>query len=218
MQKIFIIGDSTVEDGAVPIYGWGGQLAPFLPGTRIENLARGGRSSKSFLDEGLFEPARRQMRPGDLLLIQFGHNDEKDDPERHTEPETTFTQMLKVYVSAARAAGATAVLLTSVSRNYFLGDGSLLYTHGAYPLAVRTLCRREQIALIDLETKTRALLRSLGPRDAGRLFVNIAPGADPVHPEGIEDRTHFCLYGARTVAQIVAEALIDLGLITRAGK
>ena len=213
MQTIFVVGDSTVENGSSPFYGWGGQLAAFLPGIRVENLAKGGRSSKSFLAEGLFEPARQQMRTGDLLLIQFGHNDEKDDPERHTDPQTTFPDTLKAYVSAARASGATPVLLTSVSRNYFLGYGSLLYTHGEYPLAVRTLCQREQIALIDLEKETRALLISLGPKDAGGLFVNVAPGADPQYPEGIEDRSHFCLHGARTVARMVAADLSALGLI-----
>lgn len=209
MKTIYIVGDSTVETNTPPYYGWGGQLAPLLCGVQVVNLAKSGRSSKSFLDEGLFEPARGAMKPGDLLLVGFGHNDEKDDPARHTDPETTFPQMLMVYVEAARKAGATPVLCTSVSRALFVGteEESLLYTHGEYPAAVRALCKRENIALIDLKKQTRALLVSLGSQKSRALFVNIAPGEDPEHPEGIEDKTHFSQLGAQTVARMVAEAL-----------
>lgn len=218
MKTIYIVGDSTVDTNTPPYYGWGGQLAPLLDGVRIVNLAKSGRSSKSFLDEGLFDPAREGMRAGDLLLVGFGHNDEKDDPERHTDPETTFPQTLMVYVEAARAAGAVPVLCTSVSRNFFVGQEGdfLLYTHGAYPQAERDLCAREGIALIDLERETRALLLRMGAKDACALFVNIAPGTDERFPGGIEDRTHFSERGARAVARMVADALLGQGLITRA--
>jgi lysophospholipase L1-like esterase len=207
MQTIFVIGDSTVENGNDPYYGWGGQLKEFLPGVRVENFAFSGRSSKSFWDEERFEPVAEAMQQGDLLLVCFGHNDEKDDPERHTDPETTYPEMLMRYVCAARVVGAVPVLCTSVSRNFIGENGFVMYTHGDYPRAVRELCRRENIALIDLETMTRELLKSLGDKKASTLYVNIPPGTDERFPEGVADRTHFNIYGAKCVAEIVAQRL-----------
>ena len=98
--------------------------------------------------------------------------------------------------------------LYSVSRNYFIGDNEdfLLYTHGGYPMAVRNLCRRENIALIDLKNETRALLLSLGAEKSKELFVN----TDEIH-----DKTHFSLKGAQTAAKMVADALKRLGLALR---
>lgn len=207
MRTIYIIGDSTVENGSDPYFGWGGQLAEFLPGVRVENHAFSGRSSKSFWEEKRFEPIVSAMRQGDLLLVAFGHNDEKDDAERHTDPETTFPETLMRYVGAARAAGAVPVLCTSVSRNYFVGNGFVMYTHGDYPHAVRALCQKEDIRLIDLEKLTRALLISLGQQKACELFVNIPPGTDTRFPDGVADRTHFNLHGAKRMAEMVADQL-----------
>lgn len=201
MQTIYIIGDSTVEDGGEPTYGWGGQLARYLPrGVQAQNHAAGGRSSKSFWDEGRLIPVVLGLKAGDLLLIAFGHNDKKDDAERHTDPETTFPETLSLYVNAAEQAGAAPVLLTSVCRRYFTGDNSLLYTHGEYPRAVRELAARRNVPLIDLKKLTRALLTALGPERSKALFA-----------EG--DNTHFNLEGARRVAEMVAEALLAMGLI-----
>lgn len=174
MKTIFVIGDSTVDTNTPPYYGWGGQLHPLLAEeVRVVNLAKSGASSKSFLEAGLFVPAQADMRPGDLLLAGFGHNDEKDDPALYTDPAATFPQTLMVYVDAARKAGAIPVLCTSVSRALFYGDDNqyLHYTHGEYPMAVRTLAEKEGIALIDLKRQTRALLLSMGAEDARSLYV-----------------------------------------------
>lgn len=208
MQTVFIIGDSTANAGEAPFYGWGSQLAAYVPQSiRVANHAASGRSSKSFWTEGLFDGVAKRLSPGDLLLIAFGHNDEKDDPARHTDPDSSFPQMLLRYIHAARSAEATPVLITSVSRCYFLDDGSLLYTHGEYPLAVRTLAGRENVPCIDLKRTTRALLQTLGPKEAETLFVHVAPGVYPHLPDGWHDKTHFNLHGAQTVAATVAEAL-----------
>ncbi len=214
MQTIYVIGDSTVENGNDPYYGWGGQLAGFLPGVRVENHAVSGRSSKSFWDEKRFEPVAAAIGQGDILLVGFGHNDEKDDAERHTDPETTFPETLMRYVNAVRTAGAAPVLCTSVSRNYFAENGFVMYTHGAFPHAVRALCKQENIPLIDLETTTRALLKSLGMQKACELYVNIPAGADSRFPDGVSDKTHFNRSGAKRVAEMVAEKLKEFRLLT----
>ena len=213
MQTLYVVGDSTVENGTDPYYGWGGQLAGFLPGIRVDNHAFSGRSSKSFWNEKRFEPVAAQMKPGDLLLIGFGHNDEKDDEERHTDPETTFPEMLLRYVGAARAVGAVPVLCTSISRNFIGENGFVMYTHGAYPHAVRMLCQKENLPLIDLERMTRDLLKSLGTQHAADLYVNIPPGADERYPKGVEDRTHLNQFGAKLIAEMVAGRLKGLKLL-----
>lgn len=213
MQTVYVIGDSTVEDGHAPFFGRGGQLAQCLPDTvHVCNHAIGGRSSKSFLEEGRFSPVQEALAPGDLLLIAFGHNDEKDDSGRHTDPETTFPEMLSRYVDSAKQAGATPVLVTSICRCYFTGDGSLMYTHGEYPRAVRMLAARQDIALIDLKQMTRALLCSLGPEASRLLFVHTEPGEYPDLPNGWHDQTHLSQHGARTVAELAAGALGKLNL------
>ncbi|MDR0897857.1 MAG: rhamnogalacturonan acetylesterase [Oscillospiraceae bacterium] len=197
-KTIYLIGDSTVQCDGEPYVGWGSALDVFMPeGVSVQNHAKSGRSTKSFWNEGRFEPVQAAMQPGDLLMICFGHNDEKDDEERHTDPESSYPEMLMRYVEAARAAGAMPVLATSVSRCYFTGDASLMYTHGEYPRAVRDLAAREGLPLIDLNRSTRAWLTGLGEAAARAFFV-----------EG--DKTHFNRLGAETVARMAADALRPL--------
>ena len=138
MPTIYIIGDSTVEDNKPPFRGWGWALPEYVAGgVQVANHAMSGRSTRSFVDEGRFDPVREGMQPGDVLLIQFGHNDEKDDAERHTDPDGSYQDFLRMYCRTAMDKGALPVLLSPVSRRIYVGGGSLLYTHGAYPAAVK---------------------------------------------------------------------------------
>ena len=140
MPTIWIIGDSTVDDNTPPFRGWGWALPQHVrEDVKVRNLSLSGRSSRSFRNEGLFEPAEKEMTAGDLLLIQFGHNDEKEDEERHTDVDTTYPQYLWEYCQEALDRGAQPVLITSVERRFFTGDNGLMYTHGEYPRAVRVL-------------------------------------------------------------------------------
>ena len=207
MPTIFIIGDSTVEDNKPPFRGWGWALPEHVrEGVTVRNHALSGRSSRSFREEGLFEPVARDLSAGDMLLIQFGHNDEKDD-ERHTDPDTTFPEELWRYCEAALSRGALPVLLTPVSRRFFVGDGSMLYTHGEYPRAIRRLAAEKNILLCDLKQDSRALFLELGPEKTAELFVRLAPGENPDFPDGHDDKTHFCAGGAAVIAGLVAREL-----------
>ena len=150
MPAIYIIGDSTVEDNQPPFRGWGWALPKFVKeGVDVRNHALSGRSTRSFLEEGLWEPVEKGLSAGDLLLIQFGHNDEKDD-ERHTDPDTTYKQRLWEYCDFAYSKGAFPVLITPVSRRFFVPPASLLYTHGEYPRAMRELAKEKNVPLCDL--------------------------------------------------------------------
>ncbi len=209
MARMFIIGDSTVEDNKPPFRGWGFGMPELVSdGVEVRNYALSGRSTKSFIDEGLFEPVQKEIGQGDVLLIQFGHNDEKDDQERHTDPYTSFVDNLTFFCKTAQDAGALPVLCTPVSRRLWAGDTSLLYTHGEYAGAVRTLSHILHLPLLDLETETRNLYLSMGKEKCADLFVVLAPGENPDFPDGHEDMTHFNEKGARTVAGIVAKCML----------
>jgi lysophospholipase L1-like esterase len=208
-MTIFIAGDSTAarkESEARPETGWGEKIAEFLaPGTAVRNCAVNGRSSKSFIDEGRLDSIAAELRSGDVLLIQFGHNDEKDDPARGTDAATTYKDYLSRYIAIAREAGATPVLLTPVARRKFNDDGSFRESHGTYPAAMKELAAAEGVPLLDLHALTTRMLIDLGPEASKALFLWLEPGEHPNYPEGSKDDTHFNDYGARVVAGMAAE-------------
>ena len=206
-KTVFLIGDSTVDDNTPPFRGWGWALPGFVrEGVRVRNAALSGCSSRSFREQGLFEPVEKEMAPGDLLLIQFGHNDEKDD-ERHTDPGSTFPQFLWRYCQDATARGAFPVLITPVSRRFFVGGGSLLYTHGEYPAAIRKLAAEKGVPLCDLKAASRELYLEMGEEKTAELFVRLAPGEHPDFPEGHDDKTHFNAHGAEVICGLVVREM-----------
>lgn len=215
-MTIFLAGDSTVTDqpeSGYPYCGWG-QLLPaqFKHDVAVDNHAQSGRSSRSFIHEGRLDAIMQHIKPDDFLLIQFGHNDEKPDPERGTEPFTTYKQYLKKYIDAARAVKAHPVLITPVHRRYFAEDGTLTDTHGDYITAVRELAAEEEVALIDLAERSRVLFEAAGVEGTKDDFMWVLPGEYMNFPTGVEDNTHFQERGARRLAQQVAEAIRELRL------
>lgn len=211
---VYLAGDSTVseyDDTVAPRAGWGqviGRL--FTEEVVFHNAAASGRSSKSFIDEGRLEPIAGKIAVGDYFLIQFGHNDEKDDPARHTDPYTSYKEHLTRYLDTAREKGAFPVLITPVQRRKFGEDGVLKDTHGEYPIAMKQLAQEQQIPLIDLGAKSKVLLEKLGAEEAKKLFLWYAPGEQPNYPEGNEDDTHFSETGALEIAQLVIEGMKEL--------
>ncbi|MBK9669851.1 MAG: cupin domain-containing protein [Thermomonas sp.] len=204
-RQVFIVGDSTASEyGAerAPRQGWGMQLQSFLDPAawQVRNHAQSGRSSRSFIKEGWLAPVERSLARGDVLLIQFGHNDEKaEDPTRYNEPAQAFPQWLARYVALARAKGATPILVTPLARRKFERGSridQLLDTHGAYPPAVRALAAREGVGLIDLTASSMAWLRALGDEASKPFFMHV-PG------QGQADDTHLQARGATAVACLV---------------
>ncbi|MBB6635654.1 rhamnogalacturonan acetylesterase [Cohnella thailandensis] len=214
--SLFLAGDSTVtdqpEDG-YPYAGWGQMLASMLKhDVIIANEAASGRSSKSFIEEGRLDVIWNEIKPNDFLFIQFGHNDQKPDEERHTEPSTTYKEYLRRYIDGARERGAHPVLVTSVHRRFFAEDGTLQNTHGSYLDAVRELAEETGTPLIDLAARTKTLLEELGPEDSKQLFMWGARGEFANFPGGIEDNTHFQEQGAIRIAGLVVEEIRRIGL------
>ena len=209
---IFLIGDSTMGNKplipANPERGWGQMLGIyFQAGVRVENHALNGRSSKSFLDEGHWGTVQSRIKPGDWVIIQFGHNDEKDqDPTRYTTPGGTFNANLARYVAETRVLGATPLLATPVARRKFDAQGQPVNTHGDYVKAVREVAAAENVLLLDLNQDSTDLLQRMGPEPAKHLYIYVNPGEYGTLPKGRQDDTHFCAYGASRVCDLaVAE-------------
>ncbi len=225
---VFTIGDSTMADrdtaGENQERGWGQMLHCFFTdAVRIENHAVCGRSTKSFLDEGRWQTVMERLQPGDYVVIEFGHNDEKTDPKLYTEPGGTFDENLRRFVNETRAKGGLPILMNSiVRRNYpptpdtpfeYLpyeqeGD-SLVDTHGAYAVVPRQVAEELQVPFVDMTALTRQLVESLGPEQSKALYMWIPAGKYAAHPEGKVDNTHLNIYGSKVVAGIAAAAMVE---------
>lgn len=208
------IGDSTVHFNRIdtwPQCGMGQVLELYLhPGVTVYDHAVNGRSTKSFWDEGRFEPIRQALKPGDFLFIQFGHNDEKDyDPTRYTTLEEFQSNLLR-YARLAQAVGALPVLITPVTRRRFDGK-TLIHSHGLYPQAARELAQREDLPLIDLTTASWEDVEHLGDQASRAYYMNFGPGLYPNYPDGDSDDTHLRYEGAVHFAGMVADGLGKLG-------
>jgi lysophospholipase L1-like esterase len=202
-RRIHIAGDSTASQkyaNAFPETGWGMALPWYVaPRIDIVNHAMNGRSSRSFVAEGRLDAILEAIRPHDVLLVQFGHNDQKPEPVG-TDPWTTYRSHLRLYLDAAREHGAVPVLLTPAERRRYDADGNAAPSHGFYPDAMRALAAAEDVPLIDITAQTLALWQELGP-DGSRLdFVRT-------------DNTHFSQVGAGAVARLVARGLLATGVL-----
>lgn len=211
---VYLAGDSTVTDQETfPYAGWGQMLPLYLNAEiAVVNEAKSGRSSKSFLNEGRLQPILERIKPKDYLFIQFGHNDEKTDEERATDPYTTYKQHLAVYIEEARDRGAIPVLITPVERRKFDANGKITPTHGDYVTAMKELAAEQEVPLIDLTAKSAALYESLGDEPSKALFMWAYPGEFADFPEGAKDDTHFQIAGGIRIAGLVAEGIRELGL------
>ena len=203
---IYLIGDSTISNKkteAFPETGWGMPFKYFFDSTVVvDNRARNGRSTRSFISENLWQPVADHLKEGDYVFIQFGHNDEsKEKGDRYTTPEQYKSNLVK-FITETRAKKANPVLLTPVSRRKFK-EGKAQETHKEYSPLVIEIAAQQNVPLIDMDTKSRELLQRLGEEQSKLLFVQLAPGEHPNYPEGKIDNTHFSELGARLIAQIV---------------
>lgn len=252
---IFMIGDSTMADKDIskgsPERGWGMVLQGFFTeDIVIDNHARNGRSSISFRNEGLWKTVLERIKPGDYVFIQFGHNDEKlDKPNsiRHTDPGSTFDEILEKYVRETREKGGIPVLFNCVERRNFFdarkaelqkntasaaeknagADDETLrdtkygdevvnteylvpthYTvHGDYTVAPRLVAKRLEVPFIDATHISKIMEQDHGVVGSRKLHVWLKPGEVASIPDGRRDNTHYSVYGARTIAALLIDAV-----------
>ncbi|HEX8142419.1 MAG TPA: rhamnogalacturonan acetylesterase [Pyrinomonadaceae bacterium] len=195
IPTIFLLGDSTVCDQPrEPYNSWGQMLTRFFrAGIAIANHAESGESLRSSLGARRLDKVLSVMKPGDYLLIQYGHNDEKDKGEG-VGAFTTYKAALKKFIAGARARGGTPVLITPMHRRTFDAAGRITNSHGDYPEAVRQVAREEKVALIDLNAASKLFYEALGPEKSGQAFK-----------EG--DGTHHSNYGSYELAKLIVEGI-----------
>lgn len=205
---VHMIGDSTMANKpmipANPERGWGQMLQMyFKDSARVENYAQNGRSTKSFIAEGRWEKVVTALKPGDFVIIQFGHNDEKTNNVKvGTAPYGEFSTNLVRFIREARAHQATPILATPTARRKFDAAGMLTNSHGIYPEAVRAVAAEQKVPLLELCGATEKLLQLLGPESSKRMFDWIPAGEFAARPAGLEDDTHFNAYGASRVCDL----------------
>lgn len=237
VTTIFIIGDSTAAKKDLstgsPERGWGMALQCYFDEAfiRVDNHAVNGRSSKSFINEGRWDKVLSLIKPGDYVIIQFGHNDEKPKADRHTDPGSTFDYNLAKFVRETREKGGTPILMNPVVRRNFAvkaakndddealrnttfkdapkqveGD-SLVDTHGLYRVAPRDVAQRMNCLFVDANQITHRLEQSMGVEGSKKLHMWYKPGEHEALPKGRQDNTHYNIYGAHQVARLFADAL-----------
>ncbi|MBR3497264.1 MAG: rhamnogalacturonan acetylesterase [Prevotella sp.] len=231
---VFMIGDSTMANkdttGGKQERGWGMMLQQyFKSGVVVDNHAVNGRSSKSFIDEGRWDVVLSKMKPGDYVIIQFGHNDEKPAADRHTDPGTTFDANLRRFVLESRAKGGIPILCNAVVRRNFyrqvdssvddeslrnttyedekVNSDTLIDTHGAYLISPKNVARELDVPFIDANRVTHDLEQGMGIEGSRRLHMWFRPGEHPSVPKGRKDNTHYNVYGATVVAGLLAEEI-----------
>ncbi|MGI0107518.1 rhamnogalacturonan acetylesterase [Salinimicrobium sp. WS361] len=240
MTKVYLIGDSTMADYSnnydpgkdymktrYPIMGWGQVFQENMSKERLKPLshiinadsvvvddrARGGRSTRTFFEEGRWSSVYKDLKKGDLVLMQFGHNDAAENkPERYVTVEG-YKEYLRLYVNQTRQKGGIPVILTPVNRNYPWEDGKLQNVHGEYYTAAVEVAEELNVYLIDLTQRSMDHFTEKGKEYVtNKYFMNFGPGIYEAYPEGSSDNTHFQPEGARAVAQLVYEGLVDLKL------
>lgn len=216
-SKIFIAGDSTAaikQSNKRPETGWGEKLALYISNFEIVNKAKNGRSTKSFINEGLLAEIDNEIEANDYLFIQFGHNDQKKDEDRGTQPYGDYQENLAIFVESAQKVNAIPILLTSITRRAYLNHSNQLdpNTLGDYPEAMRKFAKKNNILLLDMFKRTQEFFQLFSVEETKKFFMHLLPGQNQNYPNGISDDTHLNNYGATIVAKLVAEELGRLSL------
>lgn len=213
---LFLIGDSTMANkenpDKNPEHGWGQVLPQFMTsGIEIQNHAMNGRSSKSFRTEGRWDKVEKQLKKGDFVVIQFGHNDQKiKDSTKFTNPYTQYRANLERYVNETRAKGATPILMTSIVRRNFTENGVLVDTHKEYPLVVRMVANDMKVPFVDMQLLTEQMEIAYGPENSKKLHLHFKEGEEPYYTKAKDDDTHLSRLGAETVAKLAVKDLKSL--------
>jgi lysophospholipase L1-like esterase len=219
---VWIAGDSTAAEKLPekrPETGWGEMLQQYFrkDEVRVADRARNGRSTRTFIGEGLWQAIVDSLAPGDYVFIQFGHNDESVEKVDRYTPPADFKANLARMIADVRAKRALPVLFTPVRRRKFDSTGTLVDTHGEYPDLTRAVAAEQKVPLIDMHRSSAEVLSCYGPDSSRTLFLQLAPGENPNYPQGVEDNTHFRPKGAAEMARLAVRGIREakLGLAKR---
>jgi lysophospholipase L1-like esterase len=209
---VFLAGDSTMAAKVPekrPETGWGEMLGGYFKygRVRIENRAMNGRSTKTFISEGRWQKIVDELKKGDHVLVQFGHNDSsKDKGERYTPPDDYRRNLIR-FIKDTRMKEGIPVLLTPMMRRRFDKDGKFYDTHGEYPDIVRAVAHEYDVPVIDMHKMSEEVIVKYGVEGSKALFLQLKPGENPNYPSGVEDNTHFSPLGAEEMAKLAVTAI-----------
>lgn len=212
---IFLCGDSTLADklpADAPETGWGMVLPSYFnEAVKVQNHAVNGRSTKSFITEGRWQKVVSQVKKGDWVFIQFGHNDQKvADTTRSAPAQTLYRQNLIRFVNETRAKGGNPLLITPVMRRKFDENGAFVDQHGDYPQVVKEVAKELKVPIVDLHAKSQKVIEKHGVEASKLLFLHYGANVFPKNPKGLTDDTHFSKYGAAVMASLVMEGIMEL--------
>ena len=213
VPTIFLCGNSTVVDQDYEPWASWGQIIPRFFNDKIcfANYAESGESANTFIAAGRLKKALSQMKKGDYIFMEFGHNDQKQKGPGKGAYYSYMTS-LKTFIDEARARGAHPVLVTPTQRRSFGPDGKIKDTHEDYPEAMRWLAAKENIPLIDLNEMTRTFYEAMGVEESKKAFVHYPAGTYPNQTKDFADNTHFNPYGAYEIAKCIIEGMKKLNL------
>jgi len=211
VKTIYITGDSTVVDAQYEPWASWGQMLPyfFVPKeVVIANYAESGETLKAFEDRHRIDKIWNKIKPGDYLLIQFGHNDQKAG----NSIKSGYKKRLKEWISKAKQLGAIPVLVTSMNRRVFDESNKIVNTLDDFPDAMREIAKEENVYLIDLNAISKTLFEAMGPENSKKAFVYYPANSYPNQPTVLADDTHFNTYGAYELAKCVVKSIVDENL------
>lgn len=237
---VYLIGDSTMADYAdnyepgkdymktrYPVTGWGQVFQQFMVADSLSQLkgiiksdsvlvddrARGGRSTRTFFQEGRWRKVYQNLKKNDVVIMQFGHNDAADTKQERYVDVEGYKEFLRLYVEQSLQKGAVPIVLTPVCRNYPWENGHLENVHGEYPQAAKDVAAEYKVPLIDLNQLSMDAFSKKGKKYVSdHYFMNLPAGKYEAYPEGQSDNTHFQPEGAKAVAQLVFNAMKELKL------
>lgn len=211
---LFMVGDSTMADkeklAESPERGWGQLFPSYLDADKVvvANYARNGRSTHSFIAEGRWDMVLDRLERGDIVIIQFGHNDTKrSDPNRYASISEYRTNLIKM-VKDVKAEGAIPVLATPIARRKFDWQGNPVQAHGGYVEAMRDVARFTNVTLLDMNTATTQWLKDTGVEPTKEYFMHVEPGIYSDIPDGKKDNTHLKENGAMQVGRIAYDLIL----------
>ena len=210
---IFMMGNSTMADKPFkdgnPEKGWG-QIFPlyFNQGIKIENHAVNGRSTKSFIDEGRWDTVFSRISAGDYVIMEFGHNDAKqDDPKRFADANTNYKWNLVRFINETKSKGGVPILATPIVRRRFDENGKFYDVHGDYPKVVRELSESMNVILLDLHKKSEVYIIKLGEERSKEFYLHVDADEFNLLPEGKVDNTHLSPCGAFRICDFAADEI-----------
>ena len=212
-----LMGDSTMADKDLsyenPERGWGQRLKSHVDtNVIVANYAQNGRSTKSVQTLGIWDRVKKDLKAGEYLFIQFGHNDSKEsDTTRYAAPFGAYQTNLRLFIDHALGVGAKPVLFTPVSRRWFDSEGNLKTDcHGDYPAAVKQVAQEYGLPLIDANAVTQEWLKELGDEPSRKYYMWVEKGTNPKHPDGKVDNTHTNVAGARKIVNLLLPEIVKV--------